>query len=147
MVQIRWVPSHLKVPENDGVDELARQGRLLHPNNLLPLSKRGHVFEWDALGLELMPETEAAEQAWDVDSGGESIDVQEPFWSDGDAYSMDFSDTRLRVHLDCDNEGLSTDVSEPGRKRNRGRLGRCITGGGPSGIVSVTGQEGNQAKS
>ena len=50
--QLRWVPSHLK--GNDGADELAMQGRLLHPNNLLLLSKRRCVLEWDELGLEPM---------------------------------------------------------------------------------------------
>ena len=37
LVQFRRVPSHLKVPGNDGADKLAMQGRLLHPSNLLPL--------------------------------------------------------------------------------------------------------------
>ena len=39
LVRLWWVPSHLKVHGNDGADELAMQGRLLHPNNLLPQPK------------------------------------------------------------------------------------------------------------
>ena len=58
------------------------------------------VLEWDALGLEPMPESEAAGVHSDVDSGGESTDGQEPPGADGDAYSTDVSETRLRVHLD-----------------------------------------------
>ena len=57
-VRLRWVPSHLAVPGNEAADALAERGRELHPNNLLPLSKRRRVAEWDELGLEPMVETE-----------------------------------------------------------------------------------------
>ena len=50
-VQLRWVPSHLRVQGNEEADRLAAMGRGLHPNNLTPLSKRRHVTEWDTLGL------------------------------------------------------------------------------------------------
>ena len=42
----------------------------------------------------------------------------------GDAYSTNISDTRLRVHLDCNSEGFSMDVSETRTKQNRGREDR-----------------------
>ena len=60
-ILIRWVPSHLQVPGNDGADELARQGRNKHPNNLLPLSKCRRVTECKHLGLVPMPESELLE--------------------------------------------------------------------------------------
>jgi hypothetical protein len=66
--------------------------------NLLPLLKHCRVLEWDALGLEPMPESEAAGVHSDVDSGGESTDGQEPPGADGGAYSTDVSETRLHVH-------------------------------------------------
>ena len=40
VVQLWRVPSHLKVHGNDSADEFAMQGRLLHPNERLPLFKR-----------------------------------------------------------------------------------------------------------
>ena len=51
---MRWVPSHLDIRRNEEVDALASMGRYLYPNNLIPLSKRRRIFEWDALGLEPM---------------------------------------------------------------------------------------------
>ena len=115
MVQFWWVPLHLKVPRNDGTDELAMQGRLLHPNNLLPLSKR-----WEELGLVPMPELGELEVGLDADSGGLSGGKQEPHPIFDQAYSRDVSDTLVRQHLDYDSEGLSTDVSDSCRKRFRG---------------------------
>ena len=55
-LQLRWVPSHLNALGNEVADELAEQGRQLHLNNLLPLSKRRRVAEWEELGLQLMQE-------------------------------------------------------------------------------------------
>ena len=72
MLQVRWVPSHLGVAGHEAADELAGQGRGLHPYDLLPLSKRRHVTEWDALGLELMAESSDLEIGSEVDSGGRS---------------------------------------------------------------------------
>ena len=67
LLQIRWVPSHLKVEGNEGANKLARLGRHKHPNNLLPLSKRRSVTEWDALGLKPMEETDAVGASSGVD--------------------------------------------------------------------------------
>ena len=53
-MQLHWVPSHLDVHGNEQADLLAEMGRNLHPNNLMPLSKRQRVTKWDALGLEPM---------------------------------------------------------------------------------------------
>ena len=99
-LHVRWVPS-----------ELAGKGRGLHPNNLLPLSKRRRVTEWDALGLEPMAETSGLEAGPEVDSGGgsssdtrsssssgsgESLSALSCSGSDGEEpYSTDVSDTRL----------------------------------------------------
>ena len=130
MVQLRWVPSHLKVPGNDGADELAMQGRLLHPNNLLPLSKRGRVLEWDKLGLVPMPTPEASDMGSGADSGGELEVGREACPSDGVAYSTDVTETRLRMHLDYDSEEFSTDVSDSRRKRFGGGEARCQGRGG-----------------
>ena len=59
LLQVRWVPSHLGAKGNEGTDVLAEKGREMHPNNLLPLSKRPRVEEWQQLGLETMPESSA----------------------------------------------------------------------------------------
>ena len=72
-LQVRWVPSHLDVEGNEAADELAGKGREMHPNNLLPLSKRRRVTEWDALGLEPMAETSDLEAGPEVDSGGGGV--------------------------------------------------------------------------
>ena len=139
LLQLRWVPSHLNVPGNDAANELAEQGRCLHPNNLVPLSKRRRVTEWDALGLEPMQESREQCTTSDVDSGcgssGESGDEQlgggddscsEVSSSDAEVqYSTDISDTRLWGRLSSsDSEGFSTDVSDTRKKRRRAGWGR-----------------------
>ena len=103
--------------------ELTMQGRLLHPNNLLPLSKRRRVVERTALGLEPLLASEGAVVDSDVDSGRDSSDEVEPPGVDGDSYSKDVGDTRLLMHLDCESEGFSTDVSDTRRKRRTGKGG------------------------
>ena len=60
------MPSHLGVKSNEKADE----GRLQHPNNLLPLSKRRWVSEWDELCLEPRAESEGQQVTSNVDSGG-----------------------------------------------------------------------------
>ena len=51
-VQVQQVPSHLDVHGNEEADALVSRGSGLHPKNRIPLSKRQHVTEWDALGVE-----------------------------------------------------------------------------------------------
>ena len=134
-LQVRWVPSHLNVEGNEAADELAGKGRELHPNNLLPLSKRRRVTEWDAPGLEPMAETSGLEAGPEVDSGGgsssdtrsssssgsgESLSALSCFGSDGEEpYSTNVSDTRLGRPTGTDSDEFSTDVSDSRKRRRR----------------------------
>ena len=134
-LQVRWVPSHLDVEGNEAADELAGKDRELHPNNLLPLSKRRRVTEWDALGLEPMAETSDLEAGPAVDSGGgsssdtrssstsgsgESVSELSCSGSDGEEpYSTDVSDTRLGRATGNESDEFSTDVSDSRKRRRR----------------------------
>ena len=73
LLQVRWVPSHLGAQGNEGANVVAERGRVLHPNNLLPLSKRPRVEEWEQLGLEPMPEVSVSETPSDLDLGGSAV--------------------------------------------------------------------------
>ena len=134
-LQVRWVLPHLNVEGNEAVDELAGKGRELHPNNLLSLSKRRRVTEWDALDLEPMAETSGLEAGPEVDSGGgsssdtrstsssgsgESLSALSCSGSDGEEpYSTDVSDTRLGRATGTDSDEFSTDVSDSRKRRRR----------------------------
>ena len=60
---IRWVPPHWCVEGNAGADQLAKQGRQAHPNNLQPLPKRRRTEpQWGAVGLEDMYSDEGEAQ-------------------------------------------------------------------------------------
>ena len=63
MVQVRWAPSHLKVPGNDGVDELARQAGSCTLITCCPCRHAAVCWSGMLYGLEPMPESEAAEVA------------------------------------------------------------------------------------
>ena len=67
LLQLRWVPSHLNVEGNEEAGEVANQGRELHPNSVLPLSKRRRVAEWEALGLQPVLDSEQAREGSSVD--------------------------------------------------------------------------------
>ena len=127
-VQRRWAPLHLQVQGNEEAHALAAMGRGLHPNNLIPLSKRRHVTEWDALGLEPMEDPVGYLASGD-DSGGSQDSDLEPKMREGVCDSDGFSaegNNRARERaqgvgwspLLCDTE-YSTEVSEPRRRKAR----------------------------
>ena len=98
------MPSHLDVKGNEHADDLVLQGRLQHPNNMLPLSKRQRVTEWEELGLKPTVEAEERQITSDEDSGGgggsspassvsESGDEDVLHSSDSDG--LDVTETRL----------------------------------------------------
>ena len=71
-LQVRWVPSHLGVAGNEEADQLAEQGRLLHPYNEEPPPKRRRLEQqWEVLGLEEMSsgEGEASDSGYSLSTG------------------------------------------------------------------------------
>ena len=116
-VQLRWIPSDLWVPGNQGADSLAEQGRQQHPNNGSSLPKRPRVLQWDELGLEEI--SSMGEQTGsEVDSGASS---DEPM--SGDDLGADVSTGDSEAWLtDSSGSGaseFSTDVSDTQRVRAR----------------------------
>ena len=110
-LQVRWVPSHLGVVGNEQADQLAEQGRLLHPyNEESPPKRRRLEQQWKELGLEEMPsgDGEASDSGHSFTTGsllgeGESSGTSTSSDSQGWAESED----------------CSTDVSDNPRKRGR----------------------------
>ena len=110
-LQVRWVPSHLGVVGNEQADQLAGQGRLLHPyNEESPPKRRRLEQQWEELGLEEMSsgEGEASDSGHSFTTGsllgeGESSGTSTSSDSQGWAESED----------------CSTDVSDNPRKRGR----------------------------
>ena len=123
------MPSHLDVKGKEHADDLALQGRLQHPNNMLPLSQRRRVHEWDNLGLESMAEAEGPQVTSNVDSGGGGIRVRIEVkqrvvtWKCGTAQTVRSCSAQMSVTPDLgrnsDSDGFSTDVIETRRKRRR----------------------------
>ena len=136
LLQVQWVPSHLGAKGNEGADVLAEKGREMHPNNLLPLSKR--VEEWVQLGLEPMPEVSASEASSDVDSGGsafaEDSGMDDVSCCDSEeTFSTDVSDTRRTPEMLLTVERVtrtvvqaSVQMSAPPGKNSVGRGGRAF---------------------
>ena len=129
-VQLRWVPSHLAVPGNEAADALAERGRELHPNNLLPLSKRRRVTEWDELGLEPMVEIEPLSDPDTGDDSGAGTSEDEDVTSvssaelSGGGFSTDVSDRARERAQELCNMGVwdtdySTDVSDSRKRKGR----------------------------
>ena len=66
------MPSHLGVAGNEGADQLAEQGRLLHPyNEESPPKRRRLEQQWEELGLEEMSsgEGEASDSGYSFSTG------------------------------------------------------------------------------
>ena len=129
-VRLRWVPSHLAVPGNEAADALAERGRELHPNNLLPLSKRRRVAEWDELGLEPMVETEPRSDPDTGEDSGAGTSEDEEVLSvssaelSGGGFSTDVSDRARERAQEFGNRGVwdtdySTDVSDSRKRKGR----------------------------
>ena len=103
-LQVRWVPSHLGVEGNEQADQLAEQGRLLHPyNEESPPKRRCLERQWEELGLEEMSsgEGEASDSGHSFttrslfgerDSSGTSTSSGSQGWADSEDYSTDVSD-------------------------------------------------------
>ena len=103
-LQVRWVPSHLGVAGNEEADQLAEQGRLLHPyNEESPPKRRRLEQQWEELGLEEMSsgEGEASDSGYSFstgsllgegDSSGASTSLDSQGWVDSEEYSTDVSD-------------------------------------------------------
>jgi hypothetical protein len=121
----------LAVPGNEAADALAERGRQLHPNNLLPLSKRRRVAEWDELGLEPMVETEPLsdpDTGEDSGAGTSEDEVSELSVSSaelsGGGFSTDVSDRARERAQEFGNMGVwdtdySTDVSDSRKRKGR----------------------------
>ena len=129
-VRLRWVPSHLAVPGNEAADALAERGRELHLNNLLPLSKRRRVAEWDELGLEPMVETEPLSDPDTGEDSGAGTSEDEEVLSvssaelSGGGFSTDVSDRARERAQEFGNMGVwdtdySTDVSDSRKRKGR----------------------------
>ena len=98
------MPSHLGVAGNEEADQLAEQGRLLHPyNEESPPKRRRLEQQWEELGLEEMSsgEGEASDSGYSFstgsllgegDSSGTSATLDSQGWVDSEDYSTDVSD-------------------------------------------------------
>ena len=75
---IRWVPSHLGVEGNAGVDRLAELGLDFHPNTPLPLPKRTQTGPgWEEVGLEQRsPNSDGEARDGGAMSAGDGVHVQ-----------------------------------------------------------------------
>ena len=119
-LQVRWVPSHLGVVGNEHADQLAEQGRLLHPyNEESPPKRRCLERQWEELGLEEMSSGE-----------GEASDSGRSFTTGSLIGEEESSGTSTSSGPQgwVDSEDYSTDVSDNPRKRGR-RAGPSVLAG------------------
>ena len=110
-LQVRWVPSHLGVVGNEQADQLAEQGRLLHPYNEESSPKRRRLEQqWKELGLEEMSSGEGEAS----DSG--HLFTTGSLLGEGDSSGTSTSSESQGL---AESEDCSTDVSDNPRKRGR----------------------------
>ena len=110
-LQVRWVPSHLAVVGKEQADQLAEQGRLLHPyNEESPPKRRRLEQQWEELGLEEMSSGEG-----EASDSGHSFTAGSLLGEGGPSGTSTSSDSQGWA----ESEDYSTDVSDNPRKRGR----------------------------
>ena len=110
-LQVRRVPYHLGVVGNEQADQLAEQGRLLHPyNEESPKKRRPLEQQWEELGLEKMSSGE-----------GEGSDSGHSFTTGSLLGEGESSGTSTSSDSQgwAESEDCSEDVSDNPRKRGR----------------------------
>ena len=100
-VQLRWIPSHLGVPGNQGADALAEAGRQQHPNNGSALQKREEMSSTgERSGSEVDSGASSSDPTSGDDSGTETSTGDSDSWltdscgSDASEFSTEMSNTR-----------------------------------------------------
>ena len=103
-----WTPSHVKVPGNEGTDQLAEAGRLQHLNN-----KRHRTEpEWEVLGLY---PTDSGASSTDGEGTGRRSESSEFPWSlRSVGREPHMEDTDHSAFTDTSSESLSSDSGSGG---------------------------------